>query len=157
MMNIKVEWRKDEEDNGQRLKIPVRAYIRHCEIAGVTHTKMISRKVIIISGYMRVDGERMKDLEDAHNHLRTSIYITPDVKEPVAVETPREEPEQETSKHEEKATHVKHSFRVFRRHKENTESTAEEPAQETPEPEEQETNGIKKKSFVDKIFSRIFR
>lgn len=157
MMNIKVEWRKDEEDNGQRLKIPVRAYIRHCEIAGVTHTKMISRKVIIISGYMRVDGERMKDLEDAHNHLRTSIYITPDVKEPVAVETPREEPEQETSKHEEKATHVKHSFRVFRRHKENTESTAEEPAQETPEPEEQETNGIKKKSFVDKILGKIFR
>ena len=157
MMNIKVEWRKDEEDNGQRLKIPVRAYIRHCEIAGVTHTKMISRKVIIISGYMRVDGERMKDLEDAHNHLRTSIYITPDVKEPVAVETPREEPEQETSKHEEKATHVKHSFRIFRKNKENTESIAEEPAQETPEPEEQETNGIKKKSFVDKILGKIFR
>ncbi len=120
MMNIKVEWRKDEEDNGQRLKIPVRAYIRHCEIAGVTHTKMISRKIIIISGYMRVDGERMKDLEDAHNHLRTSIYITPDVKEPVAVKIPTEEPIQKA-------------------------------------PEEQETDGIKKKSFVDKILGRIFR
>ena len=155
MMNIKVEWRKDEEDNGQRLKIPVRAYIRHCEIAGVTHTKMISRKIIIISGYMRVDGERMKDLEDAHNHLRTSIYITPDVKEPVAVKIPTEEPIQKAP--EEQATHVKHSFRIFRKNKENTESIAEEPAQETPEPEEQETNGIKKKSFVDKILGRIFR
>ncbi len=59
------------EDRIETLEVPLRVFIKHCEVYGGMSVGGIARKkYTIIDGYVKVDGEKMESLAEAEKLLR---------------------------------------------------------------------------------------
>ena len=64
-----------EDGTKEELLVPLITYTKHCEVVGVVENQVTRTGKMVINirrGYVKVDGEKMKDLQEAQKNLKGS-------------------------------------------------------------------------------------